>query len=1108
MFASIRFQSSVVITILLFAIVASGCRSRKSPALPVPKTTDGFPLQADFYQSETDYKQKNWVSNFVHIKGEDILLPPVGTDTVVTDRRKYHFYVYAHSPNGGEPEPSIKEMLKSKELRIDVLGATPEITFINESSDELPKLENVIKLTFSSHSMDGENSLKPFTIIAWFPKQYGLDERREGREGIVRSPYMARKDVSVYYGDIRTQVQIVSDDEAQASFGPEFAKKFYVGRVKLRNQSPEYSLAVFTTSMRVPVLFYRETQLERSLPKEMARQITNLSSKYYDRKRANHQKDWETKQYEFTSRSRAKYLLEDWRKDGIFEDEGGGSASKRTKNYGKTRVKQAASDNKNLDRLIIERILSTWVWKRSNEPDSKQETPPQNFTEELDKAARSIGTFLSDSNGVWSLGPKWKNQEKSAIASYRDEERKKILGDAYDIVVSEIQNSISNFNQLRTRIGEIRDQSEKLVKNKEICEEIRDLADLTTSGRPKLKLGNLESRIEQIANEDNRLAIKEYYEDILTLVLERLEEDAFLRLLDDYPRKPSVYASSWMPSFFSKTEIERVVSALAKNGLPLEAAERRLNSLTSRLMARYSKPGSPFDQRRPELVNPAGEPWVYSPKPGLQRILLEDGYMWRGYYRPMTFQSVLNSLIFEHERGARNRTAEGFETAARVMGGVLALSNTIGELGKTAVTSSVNVFSTVLVPELRNMIVSDLKKHIRNLGDMAMDTVIVIPPKDTYDRYVFFPRGPIYNFPDEFDPVSPGYIAGIEGLDLFVEAVPLDKGEIVRGGNVDANRLVERALDEGEQTQQGRLAAMAKVQERTRTTELANLVQRIESLLASAPLGEDGSKDASRKGVEARIKAMVEAFQTYYGPDRSGILEHLLVSNQIELANTPPRVGELGPLDLIVGIPSKPMSVTLQDDFTANKNLKFADEFGEEAAPLKEVKKTPHSDAVDLVFISTNDDTVKEKTRRTLSINVDDAGGLNSKIEAEIFLHPPSLHIEDNRETKLGTGAKEHLPRERYLIFASINLMNSSSEGVEISISEFSDGAVTVEKGKRIYSNGSSLLTQEFFIDASLAPDQGLQNVKANILIKSGADKVFTKSLCFDVQPKEEGSDA
>ena len=41
----------------------------------------------------------------------------------------------------------------------------------------------------------------------------------------------ARRDVKVYYGDIRTRVQIVSQNEEAVMFGKNFAQNYYIGRV-------------------------------------------------------------------------------------------------------------------------------------------------------------------------------------------------------------------------------------------------------------------------------------------------------------------------------------------------------------------------------------------------------------------------------------------------------------------------------------------------------------------------------------------------------------------------------------------------------------------------------------------------------------------------------------------------------------------------------------------------------------------------------------------------------------------------------------------------------------------------------------------------------------
>jgi hypothetical protein len=97
-----------------------------------------------------------------------------------------------------------------------------------------------------------------FRIEAALPKEFSDFEEKGGNGQTNQlNPFKVTRQVRVYYGDLRTRVEIVSQDEASASFGPQFAKFFYVGRIFLRNRNHEKRLLVYTTSLRANALMYR-----------------------------------------------------------------------------------------------------------------------------------------------------------------------------------------------------------------------------------------------------------------------------------------------------------------------------------------------------------------------------------------------------------------------------------------------------------------------------------------------------------------------------------------------------------------------------------------------------------------------------------------------------------------------------------------------------------------------------------------------------------------------------------------------------------------------------------------------------------------------------------
>ena len=83
----------------------------------------------------------------------------------------------------------------------------------------------------------------------------------------------------------------------------------------------------------------------------------------------------------------------------------------------------------------------------------------------------------------------------------------------------------------------------------------------------------------------------------------------------------------------------------------------------------------------------------------------------------------------------------------------MGLSGVVDEFGRTGYLQSTNFFQQSH-PSLT--LVEDLKKFITNLGDTAMDTVIIIPPHESEDRYVFFPEPSSFGrFSPSRPPISP-----------------------------------------------------------------------------------------------------------------------------------------------------------------------------------------------------------------------------------------------------------------------------------------------------------------------------------------------------------------
>jgi|GEM_PF-3968318 len=244
--------------------------------IPQPADQSSFPAierrnsQLLGQLTDQEHDALNPLQQHVTINAEDILLPEAAPEYIETER-SYYFDVVVNDPAGR----TMQELLEKKLFRIETIGVDATLVYPQPDprtrDTPIARLEPSINLAKArlkvTTSKDG--SLRPFTIRAWYPNKIaGPDPDR----------WMAVRQVKVFYGDIRTRVQIVSRTEARSLFGSTFAEHFYVGRVFLRNRSTTKSLAVFTTSMRVPVLFYRRTELPGGLTPAAAERLAHLAT--------------------------------------------------------------------------------------------------------------------------------------------------------------------------------------------------------------------------------------------------------------------------------------------------------------------------------------------------------------------------------------------------------------------------------------------------------------------------------------------------------------------------------------------------------------------------------------------------------------------------------------------------------------------------------------------------------------------------------------------------------------------------------------------------------------------------------------------------------------
>lgn len=820
----------------------------------------------------------------VKIVGEDILLPEAESDGSAPERR-YNFWVIAYDDDHRTP---IKELLRERVFSIDVVGADSTIDFPGEdevanalpdhkvappekSSLQVAEDSSVDRKSslFSAHvakitvtAKNGSDPLRPFSIVAWFPDKFQNENRAD------QNRWGVKRDVRVFYGDIRTRVQIVSDRESEAMFGKQFAQHFFVGRVFLRNRSNSKGLAVYTTSMRVPVRFSRKSSFRFELTPGALAALRAEALEVFDGLGKLNAYD--------KAKERAEALVRDRRPVFTREDDN----------------KAPYIDQVN---AIIPRYLEIWALRTDRKEEEVASKQRLNSDERngLLKLAFDRDIMLAELPARTQLAP----EAFQAFTSY-DKRRaaEQLVAAVFDTRKRIYIKATNDVNALKEQRNRALESLKKLLSAEQaaLYGSITQEIERKDRSQPRQNDPDLKNRVAQVRSDSDRKSFQQIMAELD--YLDR-EEPAAKNVADAMLKTP-------------------------KNGDPLlqlPEVRRAIAEVEIHASSAAEVRDTPLDEQQFITVNPDDKKLLYSRNPLLQREMLERGYLWKDYYRPMTFQAVLNSVIFAQEHDPKTRGIRYLEALANVAGGAVGLGGTVKEFSSTGYLQSVNIFSSVMVPTLRSLIEDDLKKYIRNLGDMAMDTVVIIPPNDSYDRYVFFPKDAIYNFPDEFDAESPAYIKGIDGDELFVEAVPVSEGTVVRGGAVESGALVTSALNEGELTQQARLLQQAQTQSRLRNVELANLTSRIDAIMAAA-----GDNEDARRKAQGEVQRLRASFENYFGADQSGAIAATLAKNKIGSFITPPSVFPLRPIELLPGADSPIIQLNIQSPDTPISKLKIS----------------------------------------------------------------------------------------------------------------------------------------------------------------------------------------
>ncbi len=451
-------------------------------------------------------------------------------------------------------------------------------------------------------------------------------------------------------------------------------------------------------------------------------------------------------------------------------------------------------------------------------------------------------------------------------------------------------------------------------------------------------------------------------------------------------------------------ELERIANRPETGEGPASLRERFLNTvadLRSEASGMHRERFNPFAKSKDLLVNPNGRALGFSESSDRQIGLDQVGYLWRDTYRPMTFQAVLNSLIFTHENTYAARTVKILQSVAAVAGGMVGLGTVINEFNSQGYLQGVNILSTLFVPEVSKLILDDLNKHIRNLGEMGMDTVVVVPPNDVVDHYVFFPKGPIYNVVDEFDVKTPAYLKDIDNDDVAVEATLIDQGVTVQGGGMDSGSLTSRALNEGQSENEAVLSKTADMHDKLRKLQLAQFGSDIKALLAGTQQFEtNNQKSASRLQAEKKVCEKAHQFKDVFGADFTGLIPSLLLQYGVDCDGSPPsiNVADLPKIDILGGVPSQKFTLPVSDLMglwtlkitNSSSNPDFLPP-GNVAVALPGPNT---SDPVQFSLLASSDAGRSESVTNQLTFNISNANQLATNIAIPVYIHKPAFEFK------------------------------------------------------------------------------------------------------------------
>jgi hypothetical protein len=267
---------------------------------------------------------------------------------------------------------------------------------------------------------------------------------------------------------------------------------------------------------------------------------------------------------------------------------------------------------------------------------------------------------------------------------------------------------------------------------------------------------------------------------------------------------------------------------------------------------------SPVQLPSPTKVSPTNKILASSSYIHRQGMLAGGGYVWQDYYRPMTFEAVLNAVLVRANDDPGKRLVDILESMGFAAAALVGLTP-VDKYASPAFSQLVAVSTGVFLPEFRKLILEDVESHIKNVGAFALETTISIDPNGTREGYIFFPKGPIFGYGiDEFSMDQPSFIVNVDSTDVAVTGALVDRAFQVESGAKD---LVAQALNKGQAVRDQRDKQLATDIARLHSREVGRLQADVADLIESG------------KSKEART--LIENAKKRLPADYMGILERL-----------------------------------------------------------------------------------------------------------------------------------------------------------------------------------------------------------------------------------------